>query len=116
MEMCKQSVRREKKRHEVPLPPAKSSTVYGKLLDFLTSELGEVSPQLIHVDFEAAMINEHKKKLPSTRLAGCNFHFLQSLWRNIQDYPDIRSSYVADTDFAHHLLMLAALAFVPVDE
>jgi hypothetical protein len=43
------------------------------------------SPKIIKVDFEAAVISAINKVFPDSVITGCNFHFNQCLWRQIQN-------------------------------
>jgi hypothetical protein len=43
------------------------------------------SPKIINVDFEAAVLSATNKVFPDSVITGCNFHFNQCLWRQIQN-------------------------------
>jgi hypothetical protein len=43
------------------------------------------SPKIIKFDFEAAVISALNKVFPYSVSTGCNFHFNQCLWRQIQN-------------------------------
>jgi len=44
-----------------------------------------LSPEQVVCDFEIALKIAVETELPNTRVAGCYFHFCQSLWRKIQE-------------------------------
>jgi hypothetical protein len=43
------------------------------------------SPKIIKVDFEAAVVSATNKVFLDSVITGCNFHFNQCLWRQIQN-------------------------------
>ena len=45
----------------------------------------EFNPQKIRLDFESAPICVIEELYPTCRLSGCNFHFNQCMWRNVQN-------------------------------
>ena len=98
------------------LLPGKSRAVYHRLLEWIGNQLEDVTPEVIHIDFEMAMLQELTASFPGSRIVGCNFHFEQALWRKVQDFGEVRARYREDDDFAFNIRMLAALAFVPVAE
>jgi len=97
------------------LLPKKDQPTYERLLEALKGLKDDLLPDSIMTDFEQATINAFRKSFPNIQNRGCFFHFLQSLWRHIQENNDIRSKYVnpEDPEFAINLRKLAALAFVP---
>lgn len=92
---------------------AKNRPTYRRLLDVLKDFLDGHQPQLVHVDFEKAMISELERAFPDARVLGCNFHFNQCLYRHIQGDAPLHEKYSRDKDFALKVRMFAALAFVP---
>ncbi|CAF0913032.1 unnamed protein product [Didymodactylos carnosus] len=65
------------------LLPGKSEAVYGELFNVLVQNVNK-HPKSITIDFERAVENVIKQKLPTTTISGCFFHFKQALWRKIQ--------------------------------
>jgi len=65
------------------------------------------------LDFEAAARQAVSRVFPNAQIHGCLFHLGQSVWRRIQN-DGLQQLYSEDTDFALHLRLLTALAFVPV--
>ena len=63
------------------------------------------------VEFELAAINAIRNVLPGSHVSGCFYHLSSSLWKHIQR-AGLQEQYVADPQFALHLRMIAAVAFV----
>ena len=42
-------------------------------------------PRLVLLDFEKAAISAIKEVFPNCKVIGCYFHFIQALWKNIQN-------------------------------
>ena len=69
-------------------------------------------PQDILFDFERAAMNTMQLLLPNVEIKGCFFHLSSNIWKHIQS-AGLQERYNEDPEFALHLRMLAALAFVP---
>ena len=70
-----------------------------------------LQPQTVITDFEQAAINAFTNVL-SPEIHGCHFHFGQCIWRKVQEYGySVR--YNTEPDYAMHIRMLVALAYVP---
>lgn len=69
----------------------------------------------IVVDLELAAINAFTSVYPSCQITACSFHVSQCLWRKLQQ-EDLQTIYSIDVDFAVNAKMLAALAFVPLQD
>lgn len=67
-------------------------------------------------DFEFGILNAFEIVFPLVERRGCFFHFSQSIWKRIQQIPNILNSYVTDPEFGLNVRQLAAIAFVPVDQ
>ena len=88
--------------------------------DFFTTILNSVrrinnngnDPDGFLVDFELAAINAIQNVLPGSQVSGCFYHLSSSLWKHIQR-AGLQEQYVVDPQFALHLRMIAAVAFVP---
>ncbi|CAF1410720.1 unnamed protein product, partial [Didymodactylos carnosus] len=63
--------------------PGKSEAVYGEVFNILVKNVNK-HPKSITIDFEKAVENVIKQKLPTITISGCFFHFKQALWRKIQ--------------------------------
>ena len=63
--------------------------IYSKILQHLLHLAGQknitLNPKRLTCDFEQASINAFSKTFPQLHVAGCFFHFSQSLWRKIQE-------------------------------
>ena len=69
----------------------------------------------IILDFEIALINAIRIVLPIVELGGCYFHFVQSLWRNVQRMG-LAAAYKDRNDRRMKICLnhLFALGFVPI--
>lgn len=74
-----------------------------------------MKPERVMFDFELATINAIQKYFPQVDVKGCFFHLTKKFWKKIQNVG-LKNMYGTDTEFAVHLRMLAALAFVPVNK
>ena len=87
-------------------------------LDFFTW-INEVCEQknlkTITFDFEIAAINAAKRVFADVQMHGCFFHLSQSLYRKIQSLG-LQQLYANNSEFANRCKMVAAMAFVPVDQ
>ena len=72
-------------------------------------------PTAISLDFEVAVINAFSSAFPNATLQGCLFHLVQNIRRKLVD-EGLISRYNKDVDFALKTRMIAALAFVPIEE
>lgn len=95
--------------------PNKKETTYIDLLLQLKEYYLEWTPEMIKLDFEAAVINACEKILPNTRLSGCNFHFNQCLWRKIQSLG-LTELYREDPEIRKVCRMFSALAYLPLED
>ena len=66
----------------------------------------------ILADFEQTVMNTIQLLLPNVEIKGCFFHLSSNIWKHIQS-AGLQERYNEDPEFALHLRMLAALAFVP---
>jgi hypothetical protein len=67
------------------LLPGRKGTTYHDLLTLLKNWCEFWSPKIIKVDFEAAAISAVDEVFPDSAITGCNLHFSQCLWRQIQN-------------------------------
>ncbi|XP_003738025.1 uncharacterized protein LOC100903633 [Galendromus occidentalis] len=95
------------------LLPTKRADTYRLFIGIVVDALGGYQPEILHVDFEIAMVRELEACFPLARVLGCNLHFKQCLWRHIQADSMLRDKYLRDDDFALDVRMFAAIAFVP---
>ena len=64
------------------------------------------------LDFEKAAINAAENVFENVELSCCFFHLSSNIWKQIQN-NGLQERYVEDAEFALHMRMVAALAFVP---
>jgi len=80
------------------LTTKQDENVYMKILQHLLriAEQKNITlhPTRLTCDYELATINVFSKTFPSLRIAGCFFHYSQSLWRKIQELGLTRSKKV----------------------
>ena len=83
------------------------------------------NPKTVTCDFEMAIINTFQFYFSEAEMTLCYYHFKQNLWRQIQGFS-WQKRYMAETtqeeeeeeedSFALKCKMVAALAFLPVDD
>ena len=99
------------------LMESRTQNIYEKVFETLKN-FGPFNPKTILTDFEFAALNAFKKSFPNANQRGCFFHFSQCIWRKIQT-PEcqlIQEKYKSDGEFALNIKMLAALAFIPIED
>lgn len=105
------------KTHLVPLiyvlAPNKKQITYDVIFENLLVHEPLLQPKRVMIDFEMAAIQSIKKSFPETEVNCCHFHLTKNIWKKIQEFG-LQTPYGNDVEFAVHLRMLAALAFVPV--
>ena len=74
-----------------------------------------LNPSHISIDFEQAAINAFRATFPVTAIDGCFFHFSQNIYRKVQS-EGLQHQYIADETFSNNVKMLAAIAFVPLND
>ena len=82
-----------------------------------SAELYEIDlePRIITTDFEKGAINAFQEVFPHVTVSGCHFHLSQSVLRKVNELG-LKTTYEGDAEFALHIRMLMALAFVPTDD
>ncbi|XP_043267660.1 uncharacterized protein [Venturia canescens] len=96
------------------LLPGKSEVVYREMLDQLINIQADLSPSTVLIDMERAAVQAFLGTFPDVSIRFCNFHFNQSVYRKVMTY-NLKSVYDTDEIFAKKIKLLAALAFVPID-
>lgn len=110
----------------VPLPLAyallssKREVEYRTVLDAINNaseEYGieELDPTNIHSDFETAIINAVSGAFPEVNIDLCYFHLKQSAYRHVVDLG-LKVRYTRDPIVRDYFHMMAALAYVPVQD
>ncbi|CAF4958792.1 unnamed protein product [Rotaria sp. Silwood1] len=70
---------------------------------------------MITSDFEPALIKTVANEFPNTRHIGCNFHFVNAIYRQIQ-HLGLVTDYRNDECVRSSARKLMALALVPIDK
>lgn len=99
------------------LMSSKTEKDYSDLLSAIVDFAGgvqNVSWQTVMLDFEAATWKAFKTILPNIVLMGCNFHFTQAIYRNIQKFG-LSPSYLRQGKTFKFCRCLMALAFLPYE-
>jgi MULE transposase domain len=73
----------------------------------------QLQPDKVVCDFEKGLMMAVETEFPNTRIAGCYFHFTQSLWRHLQDLGLARA-YRRDEQFRKFVRRVMAIAFLPL--
>lgn len=93
------------------LLPNKLEATYTALLRKLLEIQSGLQPTTVVTDFEMAAMKAFTN-VYNTEIHGCHFHFGQCIWRRVQEYG-FAGRYNNEPDFAMHIRMLVALAYVP---
>lgn len=97
------------------LLPNKQETTYNQFFTQLFQLVRTVNGFAltdILVDFERAAINALSNLQPQLEIKGCFYHLCANIWKHIQSLG-LQMRYNEEPEFALHLRMLSALAFVP---
>lgn len=97
------------------LLPNKKKKVYKSALNVIKNNIEDYEPSEILIDFEPAFIKSFNKLFPSTRIKCCFFHFMQCLYRHVQECG-LQNMYTNDVAFMTSIKMIASLTFVPVHD
>lgn len=74
-----------------------------------------LTPEVILTDFENAAMKAAKECFPNSRSKCCFFHLNQNIWKHIKK-ARLEKKYADDSDFAHKMRHLSALAYLEPDE
>lgn len=101
---------------------SKAQTQYSEVMEAVKDaarkfRIARFGPQEIMTDFEKGIINASSTAFPDTHVKCCFFHLKQSLYRKIQEVG-LQTMYNDGEDDTIRVQtnMIAALAFVPVEE
>jgi len=99
------------------LLPNKTRQTYERMFREISDRVDAVgnAPLTFLIDFERATMIALNAIFPQTEISGCFFHLTSNIWKRIQAFG-LQEQYQADGEFALHLRMIAALAFIPPDE
>ena len=70
-------------------------------------------PSHMVLDFEQGLMTAVETEMPTCRLAGCYFHFVQSLWRRIQEVG-LTTLYRHHERLRQFIRRVMAIGFLPV--
>ena len=74
-----------------------------------------LNPLNVTVDLEMAAINAVDEVFPSAKIHACYFHFCRAVWKKLRSLG-LKQRFTGDLNFASHIRMIFALAYVPVDK
>jgi hypothetical protein len=99
------------------LLPNKTQHTYTRMFQEVSNRVQAVgnTPLTILFDFEIAVINSASAVFEDIEIKGCFFHLSSNIWKHIQA-AGLQERYRTNEEFALHLRMIAALAFVPPDD
>ncbi len=97
------------------LLPDKRQVTYCRLFSAVRELCPKSLPLSCSMDFEKGMHNAFISAFPCSKIAGCLFHFGQSIWRKICELGK-RVQYNNDSRFAMRVKCFIALAFLPIDD
>lgn len=99
------------------LLPDKLETTYKRLFELLKMKAHqyniELSPEIIQIDFEKAVINAVSQIFPNSSIRGCYFHFTQAIWRGVQRYGLI-NEYKESESIGRLVRRALGLPFLPL--
>lgn len=97
------------------LAPNKTERLYTKIMRWLMKQDLPFNPRRFIIDFELAVISALETCFPNVEISGYLFHFGQCMWRKVQACG-LQSRYSRNSEFAVHIKMIIALAFVPMGD
>ncbi|CAF0758007.1 unnamed protein product [Didymodactylos carnosus] len=94
----------------------KSKKKYSKLLRCLKDKAFALmmlfTPDKIVLDFETGLVPAIQDEFPLSEIIGCNFHFNQALYRNLQNLG-LQQEYVDDEAVRKYFRMISGIPFLP---
>ena len=97
--------------------PSKTSITYDRFFWEIRNHVLAAGnePNTILCDFELAAINSASATFPNAYISGCFFHLCSNIWKKIQSLG-LHVQCNNDQEFALHLRMIPALAFIPPND
>nr|CAD2168280.1 unnamed protein product [Meloidogyne enterolobii] len=95
------------------LIPNKSEEIYKRALTCVLNSIGERRPMMFIIDFEKSVENVIRALIPQTHVAGCWFHFNQSIWQSIQNLG-LNTRFDQEPEYALALKKFSVLALCDV--
>ena len=104
----------------ISLLPNKTKQTYVRLFallkDVVRTKTGiDISPDIIQIDFESAVIKAVNEVFPTTAVRGCFFHYAQALWRHVVD-RGLAMDYKNKPEVQSHVRRTSALPLLPVNQ
>uniref|UniRef100_A0A915N5Z4 MULE transposase domain-containing protein n=1 Tax=Meloidogyne javanica TaxID=6303 RepID=A0A915N5Z4_MELJA len=87
--------------------------IYKRALTCVLNSIGERRPMMFIIDFEKSVENVIRSLIPQTHVAGCWFHFNQSIWQSIQNLG-LNTRFDQEPEYALALKKFSVLALCDV--
>ena len=97
------------------LLPNKNEKTYTRFFQTLFNQVNNLGngPNDVLVDFERSAINALQNR--EIEVKGCFFHLCSNIWKHVQNLG-LAQRYNHEEEFALHLKMISALAFLPPED
>lgn len=89
----------------------KAENLYDEMFDVVLSHVTQ-RPKSITIDFEKAVENVVKQKIPGANVSYCFFHFKQALWKKIKNLS-LQKLFVDDHEVREYLKNFGCLTLIP---
>ncbi|CAF3904242.1 unnamed protein product [Adineta steineri] len=103
----------------IALLGGRSTIIYKELFSILAHHANRLNmvfrPTKLTSDFELALIKTVADDLPNTRHIGCNFHFNNAIYRQVQ-HLGLASIYHDDESARSTIRKLMALSLIPIEQ
>lgn len=97
----------------------KTYLLYKSAFDHLKEKAAEsricLEPNRIICDFELALLKCFKFHFPTAEIKGCQFHFSQCIWNNVQS-NGLKTKYCKNEKFKKWIKKLVGLSFCPENQ
>ena len=99
------------------LLPNKQELTYNRLFNQVLEYIVPMGngPSTMMLDFERGAISAAQNTFENVPISCCFFHFSSNIWKHVQQFG-LQERYRNDQEFALHMRMFGALAFVPPDD
>ena len=97
------------------LLPNKTEATYTRFFREVFNNINGIGPADILLDFERSALNALGNVQPLLDKKGCFFHLSSNVWKHIRNLG-MQARYNQEPEFALHLRMLCALAFLPPND
>jgi hypothetical protein len=72
---------------------SKTQQQYDSAFEAVFNLRDDFHPERFLIDFERGVKNAIERNCPNIQVKGCNFHFGQCIWRQIQQLPEVLHRY-----------------------